>query len=102
MATGVSMDDSITRALREYLVANYLPHTGKATLDNDQDLFDTGVLDSASALAVLFHVEETFGISVPDEDFLPENFASVTATAAYIRNRQQFEAVQNQASGGMA
>ena len=86
------MNEPTAQILRTYLAQNYLPRTGHAVLRDDQDLFDTGVLDSASALALLFYVEETFEISVPDHDFLPENFASVNAAARYIEGRRTLEA----------
>jgi len=79
-----TVTETIAQILRSYLVANYLPHTGQTNLTDDQDLFDTGILDSASALALLFFVEERFAISVPNDDFLPENFASIAAATAYI------------------
>ena len=82
------MKESVEEVLRRYVVDNYFPHSGSENLSDDQDLFDTGILDSASALALLLFVEERFGISVPDEDFLPEHFSSVSAAARYIRARQ--------------
>ena len=96
------MTEPIAHVLRTYLVETYLPHTGSATLRDDEDLFDTGILDSASALALLFFVEERFGISVPDDDFLPENFASIAAATTYIGNRQIFEAQLEKVSEGGA
>ena len=82
------MNEPVASILREYIAANYLAHTGSQLLADDQDLFDTGILDSSSALALLFFVEERFAISVPNDDFLPENFASIGAAAAYIASRQ--------------
>ena len=49
---------------------------------------------------LLFFVEERFGISVPDDDFLPENFASVAAAATYIEQRLLFEARQGRVQTG--
>jgi acyl carrier protein len=97
-----AVTEPIAHVLRTYLVETYLPHTGSATLRDDEDLFDTGILDSASALALLFFVEERFGISVPDDDFLPENFASIAAATTYIGNRQVFEAQLDKVSEGGA
>jgi len=101
--------EPIAHVLRTYLVETYLPHTGSATLRDDEDLFDTGILDSASgildsasALALLFFVEERFGISVPDDDFLPENFASIIAATTYIKSRQILEAQLEKVSEGGA
>lgn len=92
--------DSIAQVLRTYLIDNYLPHSGATDLKNDQDLFDTGILDSASALDVLFFVEKQFSISVPDDDFIPENFASVAATAVYIGKRKNIEKLQEETNKG--
>lgn len=94
------MTEPIALILRAYLADNYLPHVGNMDLRDDDDLFDTGILDSAGALDLLFFVEERFGISVPDDDFVPENFASIAAASTYIGNRQAFEALQGQVSEG--
>jgi methoxymalonate biosynthesis acyl carrier protein len=86
------VNEPVASILRKYIVANYLARTGSPELADDQDLFDSGILDSSSALALLFFVEERFAISVPNDDFLPENFASIGAAAAYISSRQRQEA----------
>lgn len=82
------MSESVRDILREYVESNYLPHANREILSDDQDLFDSGILDSASALDLLLFIEERFDITVPDEDFLPENFASLAAAAHYIGQRQ--------------
>ena len=43
-----------------------------------------GLLDSVSMIRLLGAVEEAFGLAIPPEEVLPENFASVPALAALL------------------
>lgn len=71
----------------KYLRENYLPQNGDVVIDANEDLFDSGILDSAAVLSVILFIEQQFAITIPDEDLLPENVASVDAAAAYITRR---------------
>ena len=58
-----------------------------AALDADANLIESGILDSLGLLRIVVFAEERFGITMGDEDLLPENFASVDAICAYLRAR---------------
>ena len=62
---------------------------GAAGLDVDDagSLLDAGVVDSTGILEVIMFVEEAFGIEVPDEDIVPENFDSIDRMTAYIEGK---------------
>ncbi len=81
------MTTDIRAILITYLRENYLPQNGSVVIDPDRDLFDSGILDSAAVLSVVLFIEQQFAITMPDEDLLPENVASVNAAAAYITRR---------------
>lgn len=53
----------------------------------DDDLFSSGVLDSLGVLQLVLFIEEQFGIEVPDEDVVFENFQSVSAIAGYLKTQ---------------
>ncbi|RLC79677.1 MAG: acyl carrier protein, partial [Chloroflexi bacterium] len=46
---------------------------------------EEGIVDSTGVLELVMFVEETFGVTVEDEEILPENFDSVTQLARYVR-----------------
>lgn len=77
----------IQAALLAHLQENFLPQGGDAGIDPAEDLFDSGVLDSAAVLSVVLFIEQEFAITIPDEDLLPENVACVDAAVAYITRR---------------
>jgi len=81
----------IEERLAAYLMEECLPRNSAATLSSDQNLFETGVVDSAGLISFIGFVEREFGMTVPDEDLLPENFVSLSSIARYIRARRQVQ-----------
>ena len=53
----------------------------------DEDLFDTGVLDSLAFVQLLFHLEEEFGVSTSVDDMEVENFKSISNIASFLMKR---------------
>ena len=81
------MRNDIEATLVRHLQENYLPQSGEQRIDPREDLFDSGILDSAAVLSVILFIEQEFAITIPDEDLLPENVASVEAAVAYVTRR---------------
>ena len=50
----------------------------------EDDLFETGVLDSFALIDFVTVLEENSGIKVPDADVNPANFQSITAIDRYV------------------
>ena len=56
-----------------------------AELDENEDLVGTGILDSLRILQLVAYIEKTFGIVVPDEDVVYDNFHSLRAIVDYLQ-----------------
>ena len=56
-------------------------------LGDDENLFESGIVNSLFAVQLMTFVERTFGIEIGMEDLDVENFKSVTATAAFISRK---------------
>jgi acyl carrier protein len=56
----------------------------KKNIQTSDDLLNAGILDSLGVLQLVAFVEEHFGIQIPDEDVVMENFQSVDALSAYL------------------
>jgi len=60
------------------------------TLDPDIDftthtaLIDEGVLDSFSIISIIASIADAFGVTVPPEEIIPENFNSAAALFACV------------------
>jgi acyl carrier protein len=78
---------SIDRDVRQFLADNFILDDGGAGLDADESLTQAGVLDSMGVLELIMFIEERFGVSIPDEDTLPENLDGVTRIVAYVSRR---------------
>ena len=70
-------------ALTEFIKKEVMRNEN-ASLSDDQDLLSSGILDSLAILQVVAFIDEQFGIQVPDEDVVFENFQSVNALTGYL------------------
>ena len=55
---------------------------------DDQSLLEAGIVDSLGVLSLVRFIEERYGISVTEEEMMPENFDSIAAIAAFVQRRQ--------------
>ena len=74
---------AIVDALRRYLVELSEQRLAYGEIDPDRHLFDHGYVDSLSAVMLLAHIEEHWGIQIEDVE-LVESLTSVNALAARI------------------
>jgi acyl carrier protein len=49
-----------------------------------EDLYDEGVLDSLDMVRLVTEISQTFDVSVPPEELIPENFVNVETIYAMI------------------
>ena len=81
------MDMKIEDILVEFLKENCLPQKTEVKLKHEDNLFNTGILDSAGLLHFVGYIEKKFEFSIPDEDLIPEKFTSIMSITNYIRSR---------------
>jgi acyl carrier protein len=65
-------------------IKNEVMRNKNAKLNEDEDLLSAGILDSLAILQLVAYIEDQFGIKVPDEDVVFENFQSINALTAYL------------------
>jgi acyl carrier protein len=56
-------------------------------LGDDENLFESGIVNSLFAVQLMTFVERGFGLEIGMEDLDFENFKSVNATAAFINRK---------------
>lgn len=74
--------ESVVAALRGY-VAEELGH-GVSGLGPDDDLFALGVLNSLGVTQLVVFIEEQWGVSVPNEHFVRDNFSTLRSVANLV------------------
>jgi acyl carrier protein len=65
-------------------IKNELMRNPNAKINDNDDLLSAGILDSLGILQLVAYIEKTFGIQVPDEDVVFENFQSMSALDNYL------------------
>jgi acyl carrier protein len=56
--------EEIKRAIRDYVVKEFLPGEDPASLTSDTKLFSDGILDSLASLKLVSYLEEQFGVTI--------------------------------------
>ena len=85
---------SIATSIRGYVLENFLFTDDQTQLQDEASFLEEGIVDSTGVLELVMFVEETFAVSVEDEEIVPENFDSVTALVYYVQQKTR-EAVPN-------
>ena len=70
--------------IRSYIAENILFSDNGYPYTNDASFLEEGIVDSMGIMELVMFVEESFGITVDDEDLVPDNFDSVSRLAAYV------------------
>jgi acyl carrier protein len=74
--------------IHEFLVKEVLYDRDIKDLKPEDPLIARGLLDSLSILKTVTFCEERFGITIPDDEVLPDHFESVRAIAALVDRRR--------------
>lgn len=73
--------------LRQYVIENFLFGQDSAVLTDDVSFLEQGLIDSTGVLEIVAHLEQTYRVSVEDEELIPLNFDSVNNLAAYVSRK---------------
>jgi acyl carrier protein len=84
---------TIEATLIAYIREECLSRYGQVELADETNLFEAGIVDSAGLITFICFIEKEYGITVPDEDLFPENFATVARIAGYLRAHLQIQPV---------
>ena len=77
---------TVAQQVREFIVENFLYGQKRAFKDDDSFLGE-GIVDSTGVLQLVAFLEETYGITVEDEDLTPGNMDSIDSVAAYLSRK---------------
>ena len=60
---------------------------GSVAVSADDMLLADGLVDSLGMMRLVGYIGETFGVEVPPEDVVIENFSTVARMAEYLRDK---------------
>ena len=88
----MDQDRATRRTIHDFVVRTFLFDNGDVA--DDVSLMGEGIMDSTGVLELILFVEETFAVSVADDEILPENFDSVARIAAYVERKDGHRLVE--------
>lgn len=77
------METEIKTKTRQFLAQRFRNHD----LQDDQDIFKLGFVNSLFAMQLIVFVEQEFNIAVDDEDMDIDNFRSVNALTRLVLSK---------------
>lgn len=83
MDTNVDIDTIIER----YIVDEIMMKGKDTKIDPDESLLKNGVIDSLSILRLISFIEERFGVTVDDDEVVPENFETTNMIKSLILSK---------------
>jgi acyl carrier protein len=75
----------IDSLIREYIATNLLFSSNGYPYSDDASFLEEGIVDSMGIMELVAFVDEKFGITVEDEELVPDNFDSINRIASYVR-----------------
>jgi acyl carrier protein len=78
------MANDIKHQIRNFIATSFLFREGRQQIADDESLLGAGLIDSTGILELVSYLEAEFGISVQDDEIVPENLDSVGQIAAYV------------------
>jgi len=85
----VADDHDIRTSVMGYIRENLLYARPDYQLGDEDSLLDDGIVDSMGAVELVAFLQEHFGIVVPDDEITEENFGTVAAIAAFVRDKRR-------------
>lgn len=82
------MEVSVT--IRQFIIENFLFEEDE-NLKNDTSFLENGIIDSTGILELVTFLEETYEVTVEDEELIPENLDSIGNVIQYLAKKQGVE-----------
>jgi len=79
-----SVNAAAEDAIRETVKRFILSSINIPQLDSDDNLFESGIVNSLFAVQLMTFIEKTFAIELGTDDLDIENFKSLNATTAFV------------------
>jgi acyl carrier protein len=74
----------VVESIEQFVRAQFSISPSDPRFGRDVDLFEGGYVDSVGLAELLAFIEAEFGVSVPDDDLLSEEFATIDGMARTV------------------
>lgn len=84
--------EAITARIRDYIRKNFLYTRPDFELDDEVDLFRTGIIDSIGVMELIEFLQQEFDMTIEEDDITEENLGTVAAIGRYVSKRSNVAA----------
>ena len=78
---------SVINELEKYLLTEVATDEGKENISEDEDLISQGIIDSMGIMKLTDFIEKTYGITILDDDIIPDNFQTLGNLGQFIQQK---------------
>ena len=75
---------SLEQDLHAHIISTQLPGENPDSVALDEDLLDSGILDSLAIMQLVAYLEKEYAITIATEEIDPDNFVTCAALAHFI------------------
>jgi acyl carrier protein len=79
---------SVATEVEQFILEELMAGSAVESIDHDEDLLGTGVIDSHGLLQLVTFLRERYGIEIADEALAPENFQTIAAIDAFVQRER--------------
>jgi acyl carrier protein len=72
--------------VKEFIIENFL-FGDEEQIEFETDFFEKGIIDSTGVIELVSFMEETFEISIDDEELIPENLSSLKNIREFLQQK---------------
>ena len=72
--------------VKEFIIENFL-FGDEEQIELETDFFEKGIIDSTGVIELVSFMEETFEISIDDEELIPENLSSLKNIKVFLEQK---------------
>ncbi|MBW8041243.1 MAG: acyl carrier protein [Planctomycetes bacterium] len=69
--------------VRHFVIENFLFGDGES-LKEDTSFLEKGIIDSTGVLELVFFLEETYTITIEDDELIPENLDNLQSIVRFV------------------
>ena len=82
---------SVDEIIRQFLLLNLLAFDEDLTIEDDENIFESGFVDSSFAMQLIAFVEEEFKITITDDDLDLANFSTINQIVQFVERKKVAE-----------
>ncbi len=76
-----------SEAIKNFILTDIIRDSGVSTIAANDNLIDSGVINSLGIMKIVSFLESNFKISISDDEILLDNFESLDAITQFVESK---------------